>query len=188
MSQYFAQWRDGYQVIWRNLTWSEYRSFKSRYDESPFLHPMDIALDIYNLVSLKGPAATVVPSGIVAYICKQQMQSNPFSGQYQDIAMAITMARRVVQGDFLLSAKAMIASILHYRIEEIDNWDPTTFFVRLAQAELVSGRTFEPLDPRAAKGPDGQPVPPKNNPQMTPMQRKALERVKDRKRQDTNVR
>lgn len=140
---------------------------------------MDVSLDIYKLVHIKGPDPDFVPAGIPVYICEQQMINNPFSGNFQDISAAMNMARRVVHGDFLLSAKAMIASSLHYKIEDMGDWDPTTFFVRLAQAEIVSGRSFDPVDPKAIQA-NIKKAP--NKREFTPVQQKAIERIKERNR------
>lgn len=179
MSQFYAQWRDGFQVVWRNLTWGEYRKFKDRYESSQFVEPMDIALEVYKAVRIEGPEPNFVPAGIPAYICKQQMLNNPFSGRFEDIAPAVEMARRVVTNDYLLSAKALISATLNYRPEEIDNWDPNTFFIRLAQTEVANGRTFDPVDPKAipTKG-----VRPNHKKTLTPAQQKVLDRTRDRDR------
>lgn len=181
MSQYIAQWKDGFIVQWRNLTWSEYRGFKRRLDVSIFDEPMDIALDIYKIVRIDGPDPRFVPAGIPGYICKQQMVNNPFSGRFGDIHSAIEMARKTVTGDYLLSAKAIIAATLNYKPEEIDNWDPNIFFVRLAQAEVASGRTFEPVNPEAPKTSSTIPDQFKLKKNLSTTQVKALDRTrKDR--------
>jgi hypothetical protein len=177
VSNYVARWGDGFQVIWRNLTWAEYRSFKPRYDQSPFEEPMDVALDIYKLVHTSGPDPNYVPAGIPSYICKQQMQNNPYSGHYEDISPAVKMARQIVTSNYLLSAKAMISATLNYRPEEIDNWDPNTFFIRLAQAEVATGRNFDPVDPKAPPALDS-PIQPTKKP-LTTAQQKALKRTKE---------
>jgi hypothetical protein len=180
VSQYVAKWRDGYQVVWRNLTWAEYKRFKDLYAESPFAEPMDVALNIYQLVYIKGPDPKIVPAGIAAFITKQQMHNNPYSGRYEDIAPAVAMARQIVMSDYLLSAKALIASTLNYRPEEIENWDPNTFFLRLAQAEVASGRTFDPVDPKAPKDTKGQPIPQKKpHRPLTQAQQQAIERTRE---------
>lgn len=180
MSHYVARWRDGFEVVWRNLTWGEYRGFRQRYEQSPFQEPMDVALAIYETVRVEGPDPKFVPAGIPGYICKQQMLNNPFSGRFEDVAPAMEMARRIVTGDYLLSAKALIAATLNYRPEEIDSWDPNTFFLRLAQTEIANGRTFDPVDPRALKDSTGKPVPPKIKKNLSPTQQKALDRTRDR--------
>lgn len=180
MSQYVARWRDGYQVVWRNLTWAEYRTFQKRYEESPFEEPMDVALDIYRLVYLKGPDPKVVPAGIAAFITKQQMRNNPFSGRYTDLMPAVAMARQIVNSDYLLSAKGLIAATLNYKPEEVDGWEPNTFFLRLAQAEVASGRTFDPVDPRTPKDAKGNPVnkKPPHRP-LTQAQQNAMDRTRE---------
>lgn len=179
MSQYVAQWRDGFQVVWRNLTWKEYREFKSRFENSPFAEPMDVALDIYQAVYIKGPDPKFVPAGIPGFICKQQMVNNPFSGRYEDIAPAVEMSRRVVTGDYMLSAKALIAASLNYKPEEIDNWDPNIFFIRLAQAEVATGRTFDPVDPKVSKDTKGNSATQKlQKKPLSQSQQLALDRTK----------
>lgn len=187
MSKYIAQWRDGFEVVWRSLTWAEYKSFKHRYDQSPFEEPMDVALDIYKLVYSQGPDPKYVPAGILGYICKQQMRNNPYSGRYEDIAPAVKLARQVVTSNYLLSAKGMIAAALNYRPEEIDNWDPNTFFIRLAQAEVATGRNFDPVNPKAPQTLDAPIQSTKKS--LTTSQQKALKRAKEvgRGPMETNV-
>lgn len=180
MSQFYAKWRDGFEVVWRNLTWSEYKKFAPRYENSPFAEPIDVALDIYKQVLIEGPDPAFVPAGIPAYICKQQMINNPFSGRYEDVANAVELSRRAVVGDYLQSAKALIANALHYKLEEIDQWDPNKFFLRLAQAEIALGRTFDPVKPKRHRGqapiddPEVQKILKKK---LTPSQALALERT-----------
>lgn len=176
MTQYYAKWRDGFEVVWRNLTWAEYNRFKDRFDSSAFAEPAELALEIYKLVRIDGPDPKFVPAGIPGYICKQQMIDNPFSGEYNPVANAVGLARQAVTGNFLLCAKALIASSLHYRLDEIDQWDPNTFFIRLAQAELVLGRPIEPVNPKAVKE-NGKGV---DRRQLTNSQRKAIDRTKQR--------
>lgn len=180
MSKYIARWKDGFSVIWRNLTWAEYRAYKTKLDNSPFLEPMDVAMDIYKTVLIEGPDLRYVPAGIPAFICKQQMVNNPFSGQFEDVSSALELARKAVTSDYLLAAKAIIASTLHYRPEEIDAWDPNLFFIRLAQAELTAGQ-FDPVNPKAAqaqqKGKQKTPARP-----LSASQQKALQRTRDRDR------
>lgn len=182
MSQYNAVWRDGFQVVWRNLTWSEYRGFRAAYESSPFQEPMDVALDIYKTVYLKGPDPKYVPAGIPAFICKQQMVNSPFSGMFEDVSSALEKARRLVTGDYLLSAKAIIASTLNYRPEEIDQWDANMFFLRMAQAEIASGRTFDPVNPLATKAMQGKEASNKQHKPLSSAQQKAMDRAKQRDR------
>ncbi len=178
MSQYFAQWRDGYQVVWRNLTWAEYKKFQTRYEESPFQEPMDVALDIYRLVYIKGPDPDFVPAGIPSYICKQQMLNNPFSGRYEDLVPAVEMARQLVNRNYLVAAKGIIASTLNYTIEQVESWDPNTFFLRLAQTELTTGRTFDLVDPKAPKDAKGNPIKKPHRP-LTQAQQAAIDRTRE---------
>lgn len=177
MSTYYAQWPDGFEVTWRNLTWAEYRKFKDAFESSPFSEPMDVSLDIYELVRIKGPVPKAVPAGIAAFICKQQMINNPFSGRYKEVTAALEMARRVVVSDYLLSTKAIVASTFNYTLEEIDTWDVDKFFVRLAQAEIINGKPLEPQDPTIPKDSKGKPIKLIKR-TLTPAQQKAIDRSK----------
>jgi hypothetical protein len=143
---------------------------------------MSVAMDVYKTVLIDGPDPKFVPAGIPGYICKQQLLNNPFSGRYEDIAPAVELSRKVVSTNYLLSAKALIAATLNYKPEEIDNWDPNTFFLRLAQTEIACGRTFDPVNPRILKDSKGNPVPPSIKNPLTPAQQKALDRTKERAR------
>lgn len=183
MSQYIARWRDGYKVVWRDLTWSEYRKLQSQYEQTLFQEPMEVSLAIYETVFIDGPDPKFVPAGIPAFICKQQMANNPFSGRYEDIATAVELARRVVTGDYLLSAKALISATLNYKPEEIDRWDPNTFFMRLAQTEVANGRTFDPVNPKAPRDSKGKVIPQNIKRPLSPAQHKALARTKERDRE-----
>lgn len=184
MAQFYAQWQDGFEAIWRNLTWAEYKQYKDKFENSQFLEPMNLALEVYRLVLVEGPDPATVPAGIPAYVLKHQMLNNPFSGRYDDVANALVLSRKAVTGSYLESAKGMIAHALHYKPEEIDQWGPDKFFLRLAQAEIALGRTFDPVDPNAKKKKRGQAA--KDDPEvqqilkkeLTPAQKIALERTK----------
>ena len=178
MSKYIATWPSGFTVMWRNLTWVEYRRFHAAFEMSPFVEPMKLALEIYKTVYIDGPDVNSVPAGIPAFICKQQMINNPFGGSFADLSQAIGLARQAVNGDYLLLAKGIIASTLHYKIEEIDQWDPNTFFIRLAQAEVATGRTINPVNPSIQQSQQAQ----KAKRPLSSTQQKAADRTKERDR------
>lgn len=179
MAHFEAQWGDGYRVRWRNLTKIEYTRFKRAFDSSRFSEPMAVANELYATVLQDGPDPRYVSAGISAYIAKHELLNNPFSGRYEDIAPAIEMARRVVTGDYLLAASAIISATLNYKPEEIEQWDPNTFFIRLAQAEIANGRTFDPVDPRIKKDAKGNPQKKIKKP-LTTAQEKVIARTRDR--------
>lgn len=181
MAQFVAQWQDGLTVSWRNLTKGEYHKFKELYDNSLFVEPMQMCVALYNTVKIDGPDSRYVPAGIPAFITKHQLLNNPFSGTYEDIAPALEMARKAVTGDYLKAATAIIAATLNYKPEEIEQWDPNLFFIRLAQAEMALGRPFDPTDPKAPKDAQGNPISNKKiKKPLTPTQQKALERTRSR--------
>lgn len=176
MSKYLARWEDGYVVEWRNLTWKEYNSFKIRYRSSPFKTPMDVAMDIYKICRINGPVPAAVPAGIVAFICKQQMENNPFGGNVKDVASALRQARLAVENDYFLAATGLIANTLNYKIDEIVDWDPQTFFLRLAQSEIVTGHKLNVAQPEA------QDKPQIRKKELSPRAEIARQRVRDRDR------
>lgn len=181
MAQFVAQWPDGFIVRWRNLNKAEYKQFRTAYETSRFAEPIDVALELYQTVLQEGPDPKHVPAGIPAFIAKHQLVDNPYSGQYEHVQPAINMARHMVQNDYLMAATALIASTLNYRPEEIEQWDPNTFFIRLAQTEIALGRPFEPVDPKAPKDARGNPINDKKiKKPLTDTQRKAIARSRDR--------
>src|SRR5271163_1921202 len=109
MSKFVARWADGFVVVWRNLTWAEYKALKPRIDNSPFVEPMDIAMDVYRLVLIEGPDPRFVPAGMAAFVFKHQTIDNPFNGKFKDIDLALTLSRNMVMGDYLLAARGIIA-------------------------------------------------------------------------------
>lgn len=181
MAQFIAQWSDGFTVRWRNLTKAEYKQFRQAYETSKFVEPMSVVLQLYETVLQDGPDPRFVPAGIPAFIAKHQLVDNPFSGQYEHVVPAINMARQVVQNDYMMAATALIASTLNYKPEEIEQWDPNTFFLRLAQTEIAIGRPFEPVDPKTPKDARGNPISDKKvKKPLTPIQEKVIARRRER--------
>lgn len=153
-----ARWPDGYETTWRNLTWKEFRkllpliqkTFLPEADRDPnqaSISPMSLFLEVYKICRIDGPEPVIAPAGIVDWIGRQQIKNNPFNGQYKDLQNMADAARSVVRGNYLLSIKGIIASALHYTMDEIDAMDADELFVRLAQTELIIGYPLNPEDP-----------------------------------------
>jgi hypothetical protein len=149
MTRYTATWPDGFTVIWRNLTWAEYKEFKPLLDNSIFQSPAALSIKVYRACLIDGPTPEIVPAGIADFIAKQQMVNNPFCGEFAVLTNYLRAARTVLASNYLMGAKALIAHTFNYKFEEIDAWDVDMFFLRLAQAELVSQRITSPVDPNA---------------------------------------
>ncbi len=142
----------GIQVTWHPLSWQQFRRFQN-HTELP-------AADIYEACLVAGPPLERAPAGIVRWIALREMQSNPFSGAFEDIKRSLDRKRAEIQSSYLLSARAVIAGTFRYSFEEIDTWSAETFFERLAQAELLIKTPLEPADPKAVKpAPKGRPRP-----------------------------
>jgi len=182
MTAFLAQWPSGRWVKFRSLTWAEYRQFEPR------LRNRDLAagvyMDIYRKVFLAGEQPARATAGMVDYVGSVLTEQNPFNGRFDDVARALDMKRAEFKSDYLQAARAVIASIFHYSFEEIDKWDPETFFERLVQAEYITGRKLQPIDPNAKKRKPGEQKPPRLTRQMTDAQQMVLERVEARKRGD----
>lgn len=170
MSTYRAQWSDQI-VIWRDLTWSEYRQLIPPNElvfpkDSGIIDPM-WAMEVYKTCCISGPTPPFVMAGIVQQIAAQQLVNNPFAGDYESIDKALTNARNKVNSSYLNAAKALICAAFHYKMEEIDNWSADIFFMRLAQSELVLGEVIKLKDPNAkevpAIGKKGKTFPVKDN-------------------------
>lgn len=133
-----------YSVIWRDLTLAEHQRFRRRGD-----HQRIVFCDIYEAILVEGPDLSKAPAGVVAWIARQQLEENPFSGQFRPLHNAVYKAREQVNSSWFQAAKAVIASTFRYTFEEIENWSPELFFERVAQAELLTGVPLEPADPEA---------------------------------------
>lgn len=150
MAVFTAQWQDGISVKWRSLTWKEYQ-----YSVSP--GTTETFLGIYDKVSLDGPKSDIVPAGVAVYVAQQVLLNNPFSGDINQIKTALATARKQVSS-YMNRARALVCSVLHYKLEDIDTWDSDTFFERLAMAEAMEVRlgrpSMDPIikEPKKAKG------------------------------------
>lgn len=183
MTQYLARWKSGVSVVWRGLTWAEYRQYTQRLT---FESPMEVYIDLYRALLVEGPDITEAPAGVVDFIARSMLETNPFSGEYQYVKHALD-ARRNVQ-DWLAHAKALVAGVFRYTFEEIDSWDADTFFDRVAKAEFLAGKRLDPEDPQViaaaaetAKAP-GHPKPgPRQKKPLTQAQQLVLDRVREAK-------
>jgi hypothetical protein len=178
MTQYQAQWADGTVVRWRALSWVEYRRFQHR------VSALDATTvcDIYTTCVIQGPPPERVPAGVAQFICEQLLEGNPFGGDAKLLKQAVSQARQQLQNSYFLQARALIMRAFHCSFEDIDKWDASLFFERLAMAEMIVGVNVEPVDPRAAK--DHQSKIPAARP-MNITQAIAAERVRERDRSVT---
>jgi hypothetical protein len=173
-------------VKWRSLTWAEFKKFDRQLD---YDCPASVYCDVYRAVVLDGPALDgdpvyQAPAGLVEWIARALLDSNPFNGEYKDVKRALEMKRIELKSSWLNSAKSIIAGIFRYTFEEIEQWDAEMFFERLASAEFVSGRKLEPGDPdkldaqhpgKKPGHPEGPPKPAKR--ELSPAQQKVVNRV-----------
>ena len=182
-TQYIAAWKSGVAVRWRSLTWSEYRQFKQQLTYSS---PVEVYIDLYRAVLLEGPDVVDAAAGIVDFVGRSMLETNPFGGEYLDIAHALIVKR--ASQTYLDTARALVAGLFHYSFEEIDTWDADIFFLRVAQAEFLAGRALDPEDPaiaiaeaEAAKDPTKKRRPPQRpKKDLTRAQQMVLDRVQGR--------
>ncbi len=167
-----ATWPSGTRVVWRDLTWGEYRDARSRLGP-----PAEIALHVYKLCVIHGPRPEEIPAGIMMWIYKDQLEKSPFSGAFQTIPLPLENARKKVGDSYLLCAQAFIASVFKIPFEVMDGWSAETLLVRLAQAEFVSGVPLNPVDPKTAKSAKGGNKRPKKP--LTDAQQAVIERRND---------
>ncbi|MGD0042089.1 MAG: hypothetical protein ABSE84_17080 [Isosphaeraceae bacterium] len=182
-TQYIAAWKSGVAVRWRGLTWTEFRQFTQ---QMAYSSPIEVYIDLYRAVLLDGPDVLSAPAGIVDYVGRTMLETNPFNGEYLNIKHALDVKRSTQS--YLDHARALVAGIFRYTFEEIDTWDVDTFFDRVAKAEFIAGKAIEPEDPVAAakaaadaKDPT-KPKPRRQKRPMTEAQKVAWERVQERSR------
>ena len=150
---YRATWWVGDELVtflWKSLSWKEYRKVAG-------LRPDDFATyaAVYRAAVIAGLSLEHVPAGIVQWIARYELENNPFGGQLKPIQQQRQRSTDWC-GSYLNASRALVAWAFGYKFEEIDEWDSTTFFNRLAQAEYVFGKPFEPEDPNAPPPVDKQ--------------------------------
>lgn len=170
MTKFFARWPSGREVTFRSLTWAEFQTF-----ERALRHrsPADVYLSVYRAVVLEGPPEADLTAGIVEFVGRTLTDHNPFNGKYEDVKRALDLKRGELRQDYLVAAKAVIASLFQVSLAEINSWDAEQFFEYVAMAEFVSGRKLEPGEPArpaATRPPSSLPVP-ERQPQTQPLER-----------------
>lgn len=174
MSIRVATWPSGTRVVWKELTWGEYKRINS--SQSPIVVK---AYEVYGLCIVEGPQPEEVTAGIMMYIYQYEIDSSPFAGTFRSISGPLQYYREKVSSTYLLSAQALIASVLRVPFETMETWTSDTFLTRLAQAELIAGVPLNPVDP--ATLPNNQTNDKKQRPKrpLTNAQQIAIERKKN---------
>lgn len=172
-------------VIWRALTWKEYKHFQMMFDPNC---PMDTYLQVFKTVVVACPweKPDLIPAGIVEQVARQQLDDNPFSGTFKTIASALTYKRMQLYGSYLELARAVVAGTFRMPFEQLDEMDPDTFFMRLAQAEFINGSPLDPANPEEEKDPKKKQPRPKRA--LTMAQQMAKERVAEARAAEQGVR
>lgn len=146
---YRAVWPSGQTVTWRPLTWNEYHLISSLPSE------YGRCAAVYRATRLDGPPPHEALAGIVQWVGRHQLETNPFSGQLAPIQKQRAKSKAWVES-YLNSAAALVSWAFGYKFEEIEEWDQETFFNRLAQAEYIFGKPLDPVDPKAPKEEPGK--------------------------------
>jgi len=89
-TQYIAAWKSGVAVRWRGLTWVEFRQFTQ---QMAYSSPIEVYIDLYRAVLLDGPDVLSAPAGIVDYVGRTMLETNPFNGEYENIKHALDVKR-----------------------------------------------------------------------------------------------
>jgi hypothetical protein len=156
LATYRASWSNGTVVRWRDLTWGEYQRLRPAkeviYPKGSGLIDARWAQEIYKTCLIAGPDPSLVMAGIAQQIAIQQVQNNPFAGDYDSVSKAVEYARQKVNSNYLMAAKARICAAFHYTMEEMDNWTADDFFTKLAQSEIILG-SLDVKDPNAKPDP-----------------------------------
>jgi hypothetical protein len=164
-----ATWPSGTRVVWRSLTWGEFREIRSLRGT-----PAEIALAVYQTCLLEGPPPELVPAGAMLWISRDELENSPFAGSFTSLSRALQQIRNTLPNDYLLCAQAFIASVFKIPFGDMDDWDANTLLTRLAQAEFVSGVPLNPVDPKASKSRGHKKGAPASK--MTDAQRKILDK------------
>lgn len=165
-----ATWPSGTRVSWRSPSWGEYKEVNSFHGP-----PAERAQKLYELIKIDGPSIDRVPAGIPMWLLQYEMENSAFSGTFQALSQQLEQFRNKVRDTYLLSAQAYIASVFKVPFEKMDEWDSDTFLTRLAQAELVSGSTLNPMDPQASKSRNSKVDAKRPKKPLTPTQQKVVD-------------
>jgi hypothetical protein len=182
VAAYRAQWSSGISAVWRGLSWKQYKDITNRTFDCPmssYLEACRAAVVWARFYSIEVPVDTL-PAGVLQFIGQQLLDHSPFNTRKDNLELvrsSLGSARRAVQGDFLQSARALIAHAFRYTFEEIDGWDAETFYLRYAQAEMATGRSINPVDTSEKPKPGERPQRKKR--ELTDGQKEVLERMKN---------
>ena len=152
MSRWEAIWSDGTRIVWRSLSWKEFKQFNSR-----ATHPAERYLEIYKTCILEGPPPNKVGFGIVRWLGIREFDESPFTGHLPRVTAAVNISRDQLAKDYFAACSAVIASVLHMSFDEIEKLDADGFFTRVAQAEFIVGKPLDPVDPRTRKASGRRP-------------------------------
>lgn len=189
MQMFQAQWKSWGTVKWRSLSWAEFKKFEQ---QAGYTCPMGVANDIYRAVVLLGPDIEEATAGLIEFIVSHIFSKSSFTGNADILEVKLKEKRLALENDYLISAKAVIASMFNYKFEEIDQWDEDKFLEILTQAEFVAGKQLpvgRPEPPKVIKhdrkGPLDKDIPEeaKNKVQkrpVTPAQQAVLDRMNGR--------
>lgn len=159
---FFARWPSGRFVHWRSLSFSEFRGFQQRLERGE--PAASVYLDAYALAYVEGAPVEgdpllVATGGMVLFVGEALIARNPFTGSTALVEEALAQKRQEVGSNYLLACRGILAALFHYSFEEIDTWDAATFFERVAQAEIVSGKPLDVAGPEKPKTQKGKPDP-----------------------------
>jgi len=152
---------NGTQVVWRALTWIEFKKISEEYGHIPLtqISPADLYQAVYAKILIAGPAPETVTAGIASNVALQQLQGNAFSSDIDSVKRKLNGKRAWIQNNYLEACRAVIAATFHTSFETMDQWDEDTLFERFAQAEYATGVQWNPASPRVKarkKGPAPQ--------------------------------
>jgi len=144
-----ARWPSGARVCWRPVTLGQYQRYRARLEAGE--HRAIVYFDLYQELVVRGPAPEHVPAGIVFWIGRREIEENPFSCRIDLVRKALSAHRERVSKNYLLACQAILASVFRCSFEEMSRWTSETFFERVAQAELVLGKTLDPVTAEEAE-------------------------------------
>jgi hypothetical protein len=178
-TQHVAVWKSGSYLKWRGISIREYAIYSRRLDFEP---EMTVYCDLYNLVTDPEDRTSIedVTAGIVYFLGRTLLLESAFSGNINRVKQVLGTKRAQLAENYIESCKAVLAAMFKYTFEEIESWDESTFFDRLAKAELISNENLDPhLLEEDTVGTNDKPKPPERRPkkELTSTQKMALDRT-----------
>lgn len=144
-----AVWPNGKYVRFRAITLEQFDRYWKQIEEEPLKWPA--YLDLYRELLVDGPTPDTAAAGIVQFVGEFCLEQSGFVPKRENFNQSLYYARAAVNASPVKSVLPVLAATLHCSFSEMEKWDEATLFERIAQAEVILGKSLEVPDPALEK-------------------------------------